>query len=224
MRTLTLAPRYNTPGKHDATGAFQPERAAFSSLIDPLACYYTVDNHATKPKMRLAILSEIHVVAPTLFAVFSHGWRTGIQFGFGLANVDELAVELARGCTSVRVALYCCSTGSGPGVGGDGGFADMLRDALCRAGAPHCQVDAHDRSGHCCRNPFVRRFDGMGSASGGIGGHWIVAPNSALWKRWVVALKSDGGPGGSSGPLGPLRFRFPLMDVAEIHAELAAAL
>jgi len=213
MRTLTIAPRWDTPGKHDATGAFQPERAKFTTCVDPLACYFTVDNHATKAVMRTAVLGQIQAVAPTMLAIFSHGWRTGIQFGFGMSNLDELAAELARGCTSVRVALYCCSTGSGPGVGGDGGFADGLRDALCRTGASFCQVDAHDRAGHTTQNPYVVRFAGQGSATGGQGGSWIVAPGSALWKPWVRAMKSDGGP---------LRFRFPMMDVAAIHAELAA--
>ncbi len=210
MRTLTLAPMYNSPGKKDATGAFQPERAAFCNCVAPMAYNYAIDNTESKNTMRAFVLRYIHVDTPQLLAVFSHGWRTGIQFGFSLANVDELAVELARGCTSVRVALYCCSTGSGPGVGGDGGFADMLRDALCRAGAVDCQVDAHDRAGHTTKNPYVVRFMGQGSATGGQGGQWIVAPKSKLWGRWVRALRGD------------LRFRFPLMDVAAIHAELEA--
>jgi len=209
MRTLILAPMYDSPGKHDATGAFQPEVNGFS-VRSGGAVNTWVDNHATKPAMRADVLGMVHTVSPTLLAVFSHGWRTGIQFGFGLPHVDELAVELARGCTSVRVALYCCSTGSGPGVGGDGGFADMLRDALCRAGAVNCQVDAHDRAGHTTKNPYVRRFTGQGSNVGGMGGQWIVAPGSALWGRWKAALRGD------------LRWRFPTMDVAAIHAELEA--
>ena len=210
MRTLTIAPTFNTPGKKDATGAFQPERDAFVTCVNPLDWQSDADNHTTKSAMRAVVLADVHAVAPTLLAVFGHGWRTGIQFGFSLPHVDELAAELARGCPFVRVALYCCSTGSGPGVGGDGGFADMLRDALCRAGAVHCQVDAHDRSGHTTKNPYVTRFMGQGSATGGQGGQWIVAPKSALWGRWVRALRGD------------LRFRFPLMDVAAIHAKLEA--
>jgi len=211
---------YNSPGKKDATGAFQPERKEFLSIFDPSALDYSIfdpsaldysiNNHAPKAAMRACVLEDIRIIAPTLLAVFSHGWRTGIQFGFGLPHVDDLAVELARGCTSVRVVFYCCSTGSGPGVGGDGGFADALRDALCRAGAVHCQVDAHDKAGHTTKNPYVVRFLGQGSATGGQGGQWIVAPKSALWGRWVRALRGD------------LRFRFPLMDVAAIHAELEA--
>lgn len=209
MRIVTFAPMYNTGTKKDATGAFQPEMMEFCALFDPSAPPHLVDNHGTKSAMRARILGHIQYASPTICAFFGHGWRTGIQFGFGIANVKELAKALAYGCTSVRVVLYACSTGDGAGPGGDGGFADALRDALCVAGAPFCQVDAHDRPGHATRNPYVRRFMGQGSNVGGTGGQWIVAPGSALWGRWKAALAGD------------LRLRFPMMDVGEIHAELA---
>jgi len=153
-------------------------------------------------------------------AVFCHGWSTGLQL-VPRQSVAEFAAairrhELAPGCI---VTLYACSAGSdtlastsemsGAGPGGDGGFADRLRDALCAAGDVHCRVDAHSTPGHLARNPYVRRFEGGGSASGGIGGQWLVTPKSAHWAAWRKALAGD------------LRWEFPHLTAAEIHARLA---
>jgi hypothetical protein len=208
MKILALAPLYNSPGKNDATGAFQPEARAFVRLHG--GAYSPIDNHASKAAMRADVMRQIVTERPGILALCCHGWRTGIQFGFGLANVAELAEAIAEndGTDAPRVVLYACSTADGSGPGGDGGFADRLRDALCAAGCVECQVDAHDRPGHTTKNPFVRRFVGAGSAVGGTGGQWIVAPKSTLWRRWVAALRGD------------LRLRFPLMTVAEIHEEV----
>jgi hypothetical protein len=111
------------------------------------------------------------------------------------------------------VALYCCSTGAASSAdayaefGGDGGFADRLRDALCVAGGVHCTVDAHTTAGHTTMNPYVRRFEGRGSRVGGVGGFDLVSPKSGdLWRRWRRALRETS-----------LRYRFPVMSVAEIH-------
>ena len=212
MRVLSLAPLHNTGTKRDATGAFQPEAVAF---VDPIplpnsTLPATIDNSLPAAKMRAEVAARIRGFAPDVLAFFCHGWRTGIQFGWNLDSIDTLASVIAESCTSDApiVALYACSTASG-GVGGDGGFADQLRDALCQAGAVNCRVDAHDRPGHTTRNPYVRRFEGQGSTVGGTGGQWIVAPGSALWKPWRTALqKTD------------LRLRFPLMTIAEIHEEV----
>lgn len=212
MTILALAPRYNTGTKRDATGAFQPEARAFAALHN--GDVVLVDNkNLTSAGMRSDVLTAIRDHRPSHIAFFCHGWKTGIQFGFGMKHLDELA-EAIRGCyqgTCSIVTLYACSTGGGPGTGGDGGFADGLRDALCRQGDVDCFVDAHDRPGHTTRNPYVRRFEGMGSAVGGSGGYWIVSPGSTLWRPWVRALRDT-----------DLRFRFPTMDVEQIHAELAA--
>jgi hypothetical protein len=210
---------YNTNGINpangrpwaDATGAFQPEAAAFAKLHGGV--YRKIDNRQTATKMRGDVIQAIGECKPSVIALCCHGWRTGIQFGFRSGNAPELAEAIALYSGSMpTVALYCCSTGGGPGVGGDGGFADVLRDALCREGALQCHVDAHTTAGHCTRNPHVRRFEGLGSATGGAGGFYLVSPSSPLWKAWKLALsKTD------------LRLRFPLMGVAEIHGEIGGA-
>lgn len=213
MRVLSLAPLYNSPGKRDATGAFQPEARLFEIALPAgsVSLNATIDNSRPAAKMRAEVAARIRGFAPSVLDFFCHGWRTGVQFGWSLDSIDTLASVIAEACPTDApiVALYACSTASG-GVGGDGGFADQLRDALCQAGAVNCRVDAHDRAGHTTRNPYVRRFEGQGSAVGGQGGQWIVAPGSALWSKWRAALRGD------------LRLRFPLMPVSDIHAELAA--
>ena len=125
-------------------------------------------------------------------AFFCHGWRTGMQFGFDMQTAKILAAEIARGAefvTIVDVTLYSCSCGSGDSDG-DGGFADALRDELCKAGVIGCKVVAHTTAGHATSNPYVREFNGNGSPVGGTGGQWIVAPGSELWGEWIKALRT----------------------------------
>lgn len=215
MRALILTPRKNRPGKSDYTGAFLPEAKAFAAL-HKIAPERIVDVDATAPNSacRAHVEAALQSNGPlSLVAFFCHGLRTGLQLGHSIQTVDALAKAIAKnGSESIVVALYACSTGGGPAPGGEGGFADRLRDALCRAGKSHCSVVAHDNAGHATRNPRVRRFEGRGSPVGGMGGTWLVAPGSELWKPWVRALqKTD------------LRLRFPLMDPAQIHRELLGA-
>ena len=220
-KILVLAPLHNTGAKKDATGAFQPEALAFANRHEvPREQVIWIDNHLSKRAMRAAVLAEIEKAKKengslAALACFCHGWKTGIQFGFDRSSVGWLAQALA-GARDVRVALYACSTAQGEGddaaaVGGDGGFADLLRDTLCRAGAVDCQVDAHTTAGHTTKNPFVRRFQGMGSPLGGAGGFLIVSPSQKqLFAKWRRQLAST-----------DLRYDFPFMTVAEIHSAIA---
>lgn len=143
------------------------------------------------------------------FAFFCHGWRTGMQFGFDLRSVGELAehIHAASWNQDPNVYLYSCSCGSGDNDG-DGGFADKLRDELCKLGSVNCLVVAHTTAGHATSNPYVRRFYGRGSHVGGTGGEWIVAPKSELWPVWRKRLTST-----------PLRFNLA-QPIAAIHAVL----
>lgn len=212
MTTLIFAPLHNTGKKRDATGAFQPEAMAFERrerARGAETAWSFVDNRLENMGMRYFVLHRIRQLAPDRLAFFCHGWATGIQFGIGLEHLDELAAACSQ---PPIVTLYACSTGSG-GDGGNGKFADAMRDALCVAGSPWCRVDAHTTKGHTTRNPYVRRFDGLGSPVGGQGGQWIVAPpteggNRVLWKKWVAALRTD------------FRFRFPELEISEIHRYL----
>jgi hypothetical protein len=209
MKAICIAPKFNSGAKHDATGAFQPEARAFVKRWG--GTLLLVDNLAGKAAMRRAVLEAVGADPPDVLALFCHGWNTGIQFGFGLRDVPALAELFRRNDHDPVIAIYGCLTGGSAGPGGDGGFADVLRDALCAVGQVQCQVDAHTTAGHATRNPYVRRFEGGGVASGGVGGYYLVTPRSAKWQRWVRALQGD------------LRLRFPLMSAMEIHAELEGA-
>lgn len=216
MKAIVFTPDRNTEGKHDYTGAFLPEATAFAKQNEGAwAKVAKVDISKPVADRRSAVEAALSSNGPLeLVAFFCHGWNTGIQLGYSNKEVTQLAAAIAKNSTeTVVVALYCCSTAGGPGAGGDGGFADKLRDALCAAGKVHCEVNGHERPGHCSRLPYVRRFEGRGSPTGGTGGTWIVAPGSPLWPRWKRALQST---------TGDLRLRFPTMSVASVHRELLA--
>lgn len=226
-RTIAFAPMHNTKGRKDATGAFIPEAKRFLRHhgIDPSCNLFLIDNKQSKKKMRedvITILNNLNAAftphCGTAVAFFCHGTKQGIQFSFNVRNVAGLAKALVSfGGASVIVPLYACSTGRDrdrdklddlQDVGGDGGFADVLRDTLCDAGGTQCVVDAHTSVGHTTRNPNVRRF--LGSAVGGIDGFYIVSRHKRkLWRTWRKALRTD------------YRFVFPFLAIEEIHHDLA---
>lgn len=216
-RALVFAPAINSPGKRDAE-EFLREAHAFcraNGLRDEVILF---DNHEGLLERREVLLQRVHERPPAsldVLALFCHGWPTGVQLGFTGAGARGLAKSLKGvSASELTVALYCCSTGADddgsdaderlPGPGGDGGFADRLRDELCELGV-RATVYAHSTAGHCTRNPFVRVF----APDERRGGHWLVEPHSKLWPAWVRALRST-----------DLRLRYPFMSREQIEAEL----
>jgi hypothetical protein len=221
MTPLIFIPMHNAEGKKDVTGAFRPEAAAFCKLHG--GTLYSIDNHLPMHKRRAQVLQWMEHERGEFDSVafFCHGWQDGIQLGFTRKNVKELAEELSNLSYSdnMTVPLYCCSTGDDAqddpleSAGfGDNSFADTLRDALCVEGETYCRVIAHSKPAHTTMNPKALFFEGMGVPTGGVGGFAPVGPKSPNWKKWQKALKTT-----------DLRFRFPYMTPAEIHAELEAA-
>ena len=213
MKRLIITVDRNTPGKHDFNGAFQPESFALAKKWGVArADIVNVDLGKPEEKRRRQVLTAVASAPPGLevVAFLCHGLRTRLpQLGWNRTNVGTLAGAIAKvSPPTVRVVLYACSTGEGTGADGDGGFADAFRDALCVAGATDCQVDAHERAAHTTKNPYLRRFQGLGAPSGGAGGGWIVTPKSAPWKSWRKAID------------GPMRFAFPMMTTGQILAAL----
>jgi hypothetical protein len=217
MTVLAFAPMHNTKVRKDATGAFQPEAQAFCKMHG--GRLVLVDNQKTAAEMRSAVIREVTLEPQQVtwerlvVAFFCHGSRNGIQFGFTRASVDPLATSIAAKSSEVVVPLYACLA-AGPATdaaGGDGGFADTLRDALCAAGSTWCRVDAHATAGHTTWNPYVRRFEGVGTKTGGCGGQYIVAPGSKLWPKWRKALRETN-----------LRLRFPTLTIEDIHQQLTS--
>lgn len=220
MKAIVIAPQHNTPGKKDSSGAFQPEARAFCEAHGLPTIVRHFNNFMPMPARAAQVLEwikqEQHDSIDTV-ALFGHGWKDGIQHGFRVDTAARLAQALADVCTiSPRIILYCCDTARDhdadrqddlqPGPGGDGGFADKLRDELGRCGIG-ATIFAHTSAGHTTTNPFVRRFDADEMA----GGHYVIKPHSELWQKWRRALQ------------GSIRFRFPFMAQAGIEAELRAS-
>ena len=215
---IALSTGKDMHGKRDATRAFIPEAKRFVAhwrarghrgevhLID------TRKRNVNRRKQTVdALWSHTRVKH---IGIFAHGWRSGIQFGFRVNHVRALAraIEQVVVDDAPIVTLYCCSTAQGH-TGGDGGFADELRDALCEQGLTHCRIDAHTTRGHTTRNPHLRRFEGEGSHTGGQGGAYLVRPRSRLWRAWARELRHRDAT---------LRYEFGRLSVPEIHAILGA--
>lgn len=213
---LAFAPEHNSHGKRDATGAFRPEALAFCRLHGALPAVLFDNRLDMTDRLRFA-RERIEAMQPgTLdtLAIFCHGWKDGIQLGARTRSACLLVDSIRRVAASdLRVILYCCDAARDddddraddkePGPGGDGGFADKLRDEM-RAQGVRGTVFAHTTMGHTTHNPYVRRFD-PGDL---VGGHYIIKPHSPHWRAWHRALRGD------------LRFRFPFLSDLEILAEL----
>lgn len=224
---IGFAPTTNTPPKKDATGAFIPEGRNFMKFhVQPPGNLVMVDNTKSAATMKKQVfdalrsgsVSDLHGVA-----FFCHGLRDRIQFGIRKTDLPELAQLIAAKVSpshrALPVTLYCCDTGRDDDAdrnddlaefGGDNGFADNLRDALCKAGLVNCIVDSHTTAAHTTMNPDVRRFEGMGSPLGGVGGYYLVPRGSKLRRKWIDALKTD------------LRFEFPYLTTPQILSRLGA--
>lgn len=227
QKLLIFVPTTNAAGRNDVTGAFLPSAQKLSALY-PGSEIVRFDNTKQLPVRATAVLAAIDARVDGGFTSVSflcHGWVDGIQAGFTRRTAPKLAAAIAKMASTpprivrdaVIVPLYCCSTGDDPGdqptqaAGtGDNSFADKLRDALCAAGQVNCRVVAHTTAGHTTQNPNVLFFDGMGIPDGGVGGYAPVRVGSPLWSKWKSALLT-----------GDLRYRFPFMSAADIHAELS---
>jgi len=179
-----------------------------------------IDNTKRTVVMRRRVIKALEAAGePEIVAFFCHGTPRKIQLGFNKYTLKALAQVLAWRC-DVRVVLYACLTAKGPGPGGDRGFADELRDAICRAGARYCRVIAHSTKGRADKNPFCRSFDGDGSSVGGTGGYYLVnrtlldekgrKVSNPLWPRWVQELGKD------------MRWELPVLTREEIRERLTA--
>jgi hypothetical protein len=203
MKILAIATQFNAEGKRDAD-EFRREAAAFVAFHDPSGANSRValiDNTMPMPMRKAAVVAEIKASSGLdCVAFFCHGWSSGIQLGFVNSSARDLSSTIADSCADVvTVPLFCCSTGYG-GSGGNGGFADRLRDDLSKR-VKRATVDAHVTKGHCTRNPHVRRFE----SPEGVGGQYIVAQMSPKWKEWKRALQTT-----------DLRMAFPFLTRQQI--------
>ncbi|MFA6049650.1 MAG: hypothetical protein WC761_00365 [Candidatus Paceibacterota bacterium] len=235
--TLCFTGNRNHPNKKaDFTGAFLPEMRSFMKLwgIDKAKNHLMVDLDAAEISKKRSVYNFIERrateegKAPTALVFSCHGFTNRIELGLrGATGAKEFAKFLRAqhvkhgtpGQTALTVILYCCSTGGGAGEGGDGGFADKLRDSLCEEGFVDCRVVGSETAGHATMNSRKRVFDGMGSPVGGTGGSWVVQPGTALFKKWQKAMTANS----VKLPVAKdFRFQFPFMSIASIHKWLIA--
>lgn len=216
MKALIVTPdRDRDPGDWSGAFAVEATRLCLAHQLAPSSSRCSINMSRPADEQRHQLLHALGG-GLDLVAILCHGWRGGIQPGWTLREVPQLAAALAAaGAPDLKIALYACSTAidaeGHPGTAGDGGFADALRDALATE-APTWRgwIDAHDRAGHCCSNPYVRRMHAGGV---GIGGDWLIAPDDPLWPRWAAQLRDR-----SAGST--LRLRYPLMTREQIAEEL----
>ncbi len=203
----------------DYTGAFLPEALAFMKFHNiPSSNHLRVDITKTESTRRQRIYDFIRKRKKEIgeidgIAFFCHGLTRKIQLGIRISDLENFSYLLKEVVNAekntITIALYCGSTGTNPGVGGDGGFADKLRDSLCQVGLTQCSILTHSVSGHTTKNVMKKKFDGMDSPVGGTGGLSIVNPNTVLWNKWKTAITTTN-----------FRYKIPFMTIAEIHKEL----
>lgn len=240
----------DSEGKKDFSGAFRPEAEQFKKVHDTNANIICIDTSKSMANRKKQLFSEIEKLAKCckfdVVAFFMHGWSSGIQCGLRIQDIKDF-VSILKPCIlygdtpnyQAYFLLYCCLTGSGESIGGNGGFADRLRDELCLVKKPWCRVYSHTTAGHTTRNPYARVFDGKGSLVGGVDGEWMIRPpskgvKSPLWRKWVDALwsRKNFSTGKMNAPFSILsdkndkvsckdfRFIAPFMTTEELHATL----
>jgi hypothetical protein len=231
-----IVPKYNTT-KPDATGAFHPEAINFCEYWNlPRNRILYVDNKLPKNVKRernvaddflskMESIQESNEAPIAIWVLFCHGYTHGIQFSIRSKNHKffnpayeekyESFINIISEHPSPLIALYACSTGDDPEGNpdtapgsGDGSFADMLRDDLCRTGCVYSRVMSHTTAGHTTHNPFIKLFDGNGSAIGGEGGELIARPGSKKFRNLRKLLKTD------------FRFKIPFMTNKSIQKEI----
>lgn len=228
MTILAIAPTHDRPGKRDVSAVFWPEARRFAAERGAAVQF---DDSRSMAARRREVEALIWETSPDLYdhvAIFCHGLKDRIQTGHTIRSVGSLAEVIARrSVPEVRVTLYACDAArdddraiaddKAAGPGGEGGFADRLRDALLAEGCCGGWVDAHVTTGHATRNPYVRRFR-LEEEAAGFGGDWLIAPGSRQWRTWRRALWGKDTPA-------DIRLRFPAMTTAELRdlfAPLAA--
>ena len=215
MKILVATPdRNSTRGDHrdDFSGAFDPEARSFIDRNGGERIM--VDLSRPDAERQRQVIAAIEQHAPECFVWMGHGLSTSIpQLGLNTdAEIAAFTGAIAAGCSSPIVVFYACSMGGGPGVGGDGGLCDRVRDSLVKHGARGCRVYGHVGPGHVTIRPFVRVFDGPEVKPTNVGGHYVVEPppngSARRFTAWKIALH------------GAMRFDFPFLTAAEIAARL----
>lgn len=243
----------------DFKGAFEPESLTFMKVVPgkhTLIKFDASKGMASRKRQVLEALEELEGGGYSGIALLCHGWHNGVQAGFRTRDIPELVQRVCAATKNgtdardvLHVPLFCCSTaakGKTPEAasetGGDGGFADVLRDTFCQQGKSWVRVYGHTTPGHTTKNSQVRMFEGKGSPIGGCGGEVMVRqppPKNPLWRVWTAACAGKApfnkgtmpqpaawfaGTRGAPGTIERkhLRFCAPFMTIEELHTVLAS--
>jgi len=162
---LIEAMSFNSPGKHDATGAFLPESRACARVFSNLGVTThsieagkgsTPEERASSWKRGLVKLAQAKVDFAAAYH-FSHGWPTGLQ-GPSLSLLADVL-----GSTSCElVVLEACLTAKEDEVVSLP-FAEQLANLLfaqigAKSRAHEVYTFGHTTAGHCSLNPFVHYY------------------------------------------------------------------
>lgn len=175
---IAIIPLHNSPGKRDADEFRREARKFIANYGGDLV---TFDNRKQMPDRRRDVAEQLSDCAETnVAAFFCHGWKSGLQAGYRISDIDELAASLEiLGIDTV--CLYACLCASGP-RNGEGSFASQLRRAMGPV-----DVWAHATRGHTTKNPDVVAFDCTQ-----IGGYYPIPRDAPEWPKWVRALRQRG--------------------------------
>jgi hypothetical protein len=190
-------PAFDTPGRKDSSGAFQPEAKRFARALGLRSTLRLFDSNRAMPDRRREVSAALNGLRDLdVVAFFCHGWRDGIQAGWRVPQAADLAERLVGVCKpDAVIALYCCDTARdsdadakddlAAGPGGKGGFASALYVAMAAQGFVGT-LWAHPTTAHTTRNPHVRvwRPDEEPEL-----GDWACTPYSEHWDAWRKALQ-----------------------------------
>lgn len=214
-------------GKKDASRVFIPESFLVKEALESSGFAVRVVDLVGRPEPLWAALAAMTDLKGLVY--LGHGLPLALSSAGlrGRAAAWELARRMAAAVPpeplrGLRVTFYACSAADNPtkkgisldGPGTDGGFADEVRDELCRQACPWSIVYAHATAGHATKNRFLAAFEGRGSPLGGQGGSAVVRAKGPLWGTWKVAMADP------SDEVS-LRHRLPMMSPDEVLAEIS---
>lgn len=183
MAEVWLVVYVNNSPPGDGFFVFKPEAMRFKKYLEKRGATVDMvgfDRRHTLARRRTDVLSAAKRHVYDHAAVFCHGWETGLQCGLRPGDW----VELLTATDAIhRLTFYACSAGEGPGVGGEGGYADRVREALAKY-LMVSTVLAHRTAGHATRNPTLAVFDTMHLDDGGV---LVAPPSDKKWKAWLNA-------------------------------------
>jgi hypothetical protein len=212
--SFCFAPKFDSPNRHDASGAFLPYMEAFRQLYGGgrgRVATLPFDNHACPEAEFAAISAGFEQIPGKLDAIvyFGHGEPFGmVSSDIYNQDIQKFAQLIKRKSVhGVRVVLFACSCGKFDYPGGS--FAAKLATALSDIEAV---VFGHDNVGHTVTNANIYRYTG---GSRGV----AVAPTGKFkaFDRMLKAESIDLKPRGNNA----FWARMPFMTPDEVRAEVA---